>query len=114
MYFCINPEIARDGFQVFALDESTGEGLMKFDGHLHRMKRLSEEKVQQNNRGWSVRDKFNQVWSDGTVQVQVECEVTDIDEYSYGFKGNMTVTRNGERRSFWLWGASTPIRKIVH
>jgi len=105
-YFCLAPLKDENDPEVFARDDSTGEGLMRFDGQLHRLKQKSEKQVHKRKSKWSIGDKFYQVWTDGTIQVEVEYRITGFDEESHGFKGKVTVIRGDKKRSFQLWGAS--------
>jgi len=105
-YFCLSPLKDENDPEVFAVDDLTGDGLMRFDGKLHRLKRISDKQVHKRKIKWSIGDKYTQVWSDGILQVLIEYRITGFDEESQGFKGKVTVVRGQNRRTFPLWGAS--------
>lgn len=105
-YFCLVPLKDANDPEVFARDDESGEGLMRFDGRLHRLKLISEKQVNKRKSEGSIGDRTYQVWSDGTIRVLVEFRITGFDEESHGFKGKLTVIQGNRRRSFPLWGAS--------
>ncbi len=105
-YFCLAPLKNENDPEVFARDDETGEGLMRFDGRLHRLKLVTEKQVNKRKSKWSIGDKTHQLWSDSTIMVLVEFRITGFDEESHGFKGKVTVIQGNRRRSFPIWGAS--------
>jgi hypothetical protein len=105
-YFCLVPLKDANDPEVFARDDASGEGLMRFEGKLHRLKLMSERQVPKQESKSSIGDVTYQTWSDGVIQVVVEYRITGFDEESYGFKGKVTVIRGTQKRTFPLWGAS--------
>jgi hypothetical protein len=79
---------------------------MQFDGQLHRLKLRREKQTHKRKNKWVIGDKWIQTWSDESIRVEVEYQITGFDEESHAFKGKVTVVRHGQSRSFPLWGAS--------
>ncbi len=105
-YFCLVPLKNANDPEVFARDDATGEGLMRFDGRLHRLKLVSEKQASKRKSRLSIGDAIHQTWSDGQVRVEVRYRITGFDGESHGFKGKFTVIRGTQKRTFPLWGAS--------
>jgi hypothetical protein len=97
---------------VFALDLASGEGLVRVDGTLIRLTRVSSEESRKKKRKDSVGDRYTEVWASDSLEVTLRykttfvCPEADATCTVTSFKGQIAITHGGGDHRLDVWGSS--------
>jgi hypothetical protein len=110
--FSLQPQLDASVPAVFALDLSSGEGLVRVDGTLIRLTRISSEESRKRKRRDSVGDRYTEVWASDSLEVTIRykttfvCPEADTTCTITSYKGQIAITHGGADHRLEVWGSS--------
>ena len=109
--FSLQPQLDASVPAVFALDLSSGEGLVRVDGTLIRLTRLSSEESRKKKSKDSVGDRYTEVWASDSTEVTLKykttfvCPEADATCTVTSYKGQIAITHGGGDHRAEVWGS---------
>jgi hypothetical protein len=87
---------AADSEKVAELDLSNGDLVLRINGELERLRKRSETWNPSRDRGPTVGDRGEEVWSNARVEVRLSFQVTEAEHEFSRFAGQMRVSADGQ------------------
>lgn len=96
---------------VFALDLVSGQALVRIDGTLVRLTRMSSKDVKKHKRRDTVGDRHTETWASGPTELTLEyktafvCPEADSTCARTDYEGQITFTNGSARQPLAVWGS---------
>ena len=109
--FSLQPQSDPSVPLVFALDLSSGEGLIRVAGSLLRLTRISSEENKKRSRKDSLGDRFTEVWGSGSTSLTLRykttfvCPPADTSCSHTDYQGTLSLKHGGDELSLDVWGS---------
>ncbi len=108
--FSLQPQAGTSVPLVFALDLSSGQGLVRAAGSLLRLTRLSSEENKKRAPKDSVGDRYTEVWGSGSTSLTLRYKTTFVcppDDAScshIGYQGTLSLEHDAGNLRLDVWG----------
>jgi len=109
--FSLQPQSDPSVPRVFALDLSSGEGLVRVAGSLLRLTRISSEENKKRARKDSVGDRYTEIWGSGASTLTLRykttfvCPPADSSCSHTDYQGTLSLEHGGDARRIDVWGS---------
>ena len=109
--FSLQPQSDPTVPAVFALDLASGEGLVRIDGTLVRLTRMSSKDVKKHERRDSVGDRHTETWASGSTELTFKYKTAFVCPEAYStcartdYEGQITFTNGSTKQPLAVWGS---------